>query len=154
VTELADRLRAPQILVRISESSFRHVNRSTFREQTLLTRDQKPHPRSDDRERITRARQTAEALFKAKPSVSTPPGPDTSPADQSVRKPRVLRIIPPSPTGQKPESPVVAASLAREIPRSQFARIRTLAKYGMTVAQVAQVYGVAAGDIQRILRRG
>ena len=28
----------------------------------------------------------------------------------------------------------------RQIPRSQFARIRTLVKYGMTVGQVAEVY--------------
>jgi hypothetical protein len=31
--------------------------------------------------------------------------------------------------------------------------IRTLVKYGMTVAQVAKVYGVAAGAIARILRQ-
>ena len=37
----------------------------------------------------------------------------------------------------------------REIPRSQFARIRTLVKYGMTVAQVAKVYGVAVDEIAR-----
>jgi hypothetical protein len=43
---------------------------------------------------------------------------------------------------------------SHEIPRSQFARIRTLAKYGMTVAQVAKVYGFAVGEIERILRRG
>jgi hypothetical protein len=41
----------------------------------------------------------------------------------------------------------------REIPRSQFECIRTLVKYGMTVAQVAKVYGVAAGEIARILRQ-
>jgi hypothetical protein len=41
----------------------------------------------------------------------------------------------------------------REIPRSQFGRIRTLVKYGMTVAQVATVYGVAADKIGRVLRR-
>jgi hypothetical protein len=40
----------------------------------------------------------------------------------------------------------------RAIFRSQFARIRALAKYGMTVAQVAEVYGVAVGDVERILR--
>jgi hypothetical protein len=28
-----------------------------------------------------------------------------------------------------------------------------LARYGMTVAQVALVYGVAVGEIERILRR-
>jgi hypothetical protein len=42
----------------------------------------------------------------------------------------------------------------RKIPRSQFVRIRTLVKYDMTVAQVAKVYGVDAGEIARILRQG
>jgi hypothetical protein len=41
----------------------------------------------------------------------------------------------------------------REIARSQFGRIRTLVKYGMTVAQVAQVYGAAVSEIERILRK-
>jgi hypothetical protein len=40
-----------------------------------------------------------------------------------------------------------------EIPRSQFARIRALVKYGMTVPQVAEAYGVAVGEIARILRK-
>ena len=40
-----------------------------------------------------------------------------------------------------------------KIPRSQFARIRTWVKYGMTAAQVAQVYGVAVADIEHILRK-
>ena len=42
---------------------------------------------------------------------------------------------------------------AREIPRAEFARIRVWVKYGMTAAQVAQVYGVAVADIKRILRK-
>ncbi len=41
----------------------------------------------------------------------------------------------------------------RAVARSQFARIRTLVKYGMTVAQVAKVYRVADDEIARILRR-
>ena len=40
-----------------------------------------------------------------------------------------------------------------EIPTSQFDRIRTWVKYGMTAPQVAQVYGVAVEDIERILRK-
>ena len=40
-----------------------------------------------------------------------------------------------------------------EIPRSQFARIRSGVEYGMTAAQVAAVYGVAVGAIERILRQ-
>ena len=41
-----------------------------------------------------------------------------------------------------------------EIPSSQFGRIRAWAKYGMTAAQVAAVYGVAVGVVERILRQG
>lgn len=40
-----------------------------------------------------------------------------------------------------------------EIPGSQFARIRALVKDGMTVPQVAEAYGVAVGEIARILRK-
>ncbi len=45
-----------------------------------------------------------------------------------------------------------AADDVREIPRLQFARIRTWMNYGMTVAQVADLYGAAVGEIERILR--
>ncbi len=41
----------------------------------------------------------------------------------------------------------------RAIPRSQFAGIRTWVKYGMTVTEVAEVYGAAVGDIERVLRQ-
>jgi hypothetical protein len=43
---------------------------------------------------------------------------------------------------------------ATEVPSSQFARIRAWVQYGMTPAQVAAVYGVAVGAIERILRQG
>jgi hypothetical protein len=122
----------------------------------LFSRQQQIQPRGDDREQITRARQAAEALFRSKPPVSEPSVPASAPADQSARKPRVLRIISPAvpirheavgvPLATEPQT-------TREIPRSQFGRIRTLVKYGMTVAQVAKVYGVGAGEIARILRQ-
>jgi DNA-binding transcriptional regulator YiaG len=41
----------------------------------------------------------------------------------------------------------------REIPASQFGRVRTLTKYGMTQAQVAELYGVTVDAIERIIRR-
>jgi hypothetical protein len=59
----------------------------------LLRRQQQPDPRGDDRERITRARKAAEALFTSKPPVSGPSVPETASADLPQRKPRVLRII-------------------------------------------------------------
>ncbi|HEY1798387.1 MAG TPA: transposase family protein [Stellaceae bacterium] len=39
------------------------------------------------------------------------------------------------------------------IPAADVARIRTWRKYGMTVAQVAEMYGVAPDEVERILRR-
>jgi hypothetical protein len=41
----------------------------------------------------------------------------------------------------------------REIPASQFGRVRTLTKYGMTQAQVAELYGVTVHEIERVIRR-
>ena len=42
---------------------------------------------------------------------------------------------------------------AREIPASQFARVRTLTSYGMTREQVAELYGVTVQEIERIIGR-
>ena len=40
-----------------------------------------------------------------------------------------------------------------EIPASEFARLRAWVKYGMKPPQVAAVYGVDVGEIERVLRR-
>jgi hypothetical protein len=116
---------------------------------------QPPQPRGDDRERISKARQAAEALFILKSPVSGPSDPDSPPAAQSARKPRVLAIAPVA-SGRRDdvETPVIPEPQAtREIARSQFARIRTSVKYGKTVAQVAEVYGATVDEIERILRK-
>lgn len=113
-------------------------------------------PLRSNRERIDRARQAAEALFRPKRQDTRSSGPDSHPsAEASERKPRVLTSSPPAPaqptkvealgTSEAPMLPV--------IPASHFARIRAWVKYGMTVPQVAQVYGVAVGEIERILRK-
>ena len=118
----------------------------------MLSRQQQPHPRGDDRERITRARQAAEALFTSKPPPVSPPAlQQIAPADQSARKPRVLPIIPPTAPARydKPETPVAPPPV--EIPTAHVARIRAWVKYGMKVAQVAQVYGVSVGEIEHSL---
>jgi hypothetical protein len=115
------------------------------------------HPRGDDHERITRARQAAEALFAPKPQVIGPSVSTPLPsADQSARKPRVLASSPPPAPLEVEEvgTPVNPEKQVRpEILVSKFAHIRTLVKYGMTVSQVAEVYGVAVGAIQRVLGR-
>jgi len=121
-----------------------------------LNRRQQSYPHGDDRERITRARQAAEALFTPKRSVGQSPVSESlTPADQSVRKPRVLPISPPEPVRREEVKATVRPEprTIHEIPRSQFARVRTWVKYGMTVSQVAEVYGASVGEIERILRK-
>ena len=127
----------------------------------MLNRSRQLHLDSGDRrEGITSARQAAEALFKPKRQPTEPSDREPAPAvGESVRKPRVLPVSPPAPARpaaaetpkgpqQRPEQPQLA-----EIPRSQFARIRTWAKYGMTARQVAEVYRVPVHLIERILRK-
>ncbi len=41
---------------------------------------------------------------------------------------------------------------ASTIPAPQFGRIRALTSYGMTQAQVAELYGVSVDEIERIVR--
>lgn len=85
---------------------------------------QQQYPRGDDRERITRARQAAEALFSPKRQITEQLVSDTPPADQAARKPRVLSIALAAPTRHEEfETPVIPEpQTTREIPRSQFAR--------------------------------
>jgi hypothetical protein len=113
---------------------------TTHLEQILLSRQQQPRPGGDDLEQITRARQAAEALFRSKPPVSGPSVPASAPADQSARKPRALQIISPAMPvrHEERETPAAPEQTMRKIPRSQFVRIRTLLKYGMTVAPGCQ----------------
>ncbi|HMD65254.1 MAG TPA: hypothetical protein VKG22_01230 [Stellaceae bacterium] len=62
----------------------------------------------------------------------------------------------------KDEAPAVPEPVRRrravrretgEIPASQYGRVRALASYGMTQAQVAEVYGVTVQTIERIVGR-
>ncbi|HEY2530338.1 MAG TPA: hypothetical protein VGJ20_20770 [Xanthobacteraceae bacterium] len=43
--------------------------------------------------------------------------------------------------------------MMHQIPVAHFARIRTWVKYGMTLPQVAQIYGVPTSEIERVLRK-
>jgi hypothetical protein len=109
--------------------------------------------RGDDHERLAKA---AEALFKPNRQVTEQTIREgAAPTGKSARKPRILPILPkPSVHHEELEGPRSAKQpMTPKIARSQFARIRTLVKYGMTARQVADVYGVADGEIQRILRR-
>jgi hypothetical protein len=125
-------------------------------ERILFSRRQQPYPPGDERERIARARQAAEALFISKPPVGEPSVSETLlPAEPPARKPRVLATVPPAAVRYEQSAAPARREprMTRGIPRSQYARIRTWVEYGMTAAEVAAVYGAAVGEIERILRR-
>ena len=67
----------------------------------------------------------------------------------------MLAILSPAPVrNEEVAAPVdPEPRTTRQIPRSHHARIRTWVKYGMTIPQVAEVYGVAVGVIEGILRQ-
>ena len=119
----------------------------------MLTSRQRTPSLDDDRERVKRARVAAEELFSRKrPVTKDVVLENPSPVERSQRKPRILTISPAVPIRQETvERPVCLKK--PEIPMSQFDRIRTWVKYGMTAPQVAQVYGVAVEEIERILRK-
>lgn len=122
----------------------------------LNHRQQQHHLRGDDRERITSARRAAEALFTPKRQPDEPSVSDPVPSvERPARKPRVLAILSPAPVRNKEVAAPVNPEprTTRQIPRSHHARIRTWVNYGMTIPQVAEVYGVAVGVVERILRR-
>jgi hypothetical protein len=112
---------------------------------------QQPDVRGDDRERLTRA---AEALFTPKQQVTRQSTKGSTAAGGSLRKPRVLPSLPKAPAPREElEAPISPKpETTAKIARSQFARIGTLVRYGMTARQVAEVYGVTVGEVERILR--
>jgi hypothetical protein len=122
--------------------------------QPLLSHQQQHHPRGDDRERNTSARQAAEALFTPKPVEPSVSDPAPS-AERPARKPRVLPILSPAPVRDEEVAAPVDPEprTTRQIPRSEHARIRTWVEYGLTIPQVAEVYGVAVDVVEGILRR-
>ena len=118
----------------------------------MLTSPPRTDPRDHDRARITNARRAAEELFNPKPQAPIETAPNAlSPGEQSPREPRILAISPAAAPVETPVSP--KQPRIPEIPVSQFARIRTWVKYGMTVSQVAQIYEVTVEEIERILRK-
>jgi hypothetical protein len=122
----------------------------------------------NDRERINRTRQNAEDLFKPKQQPTREDVPTSAPNDASLaehqprRQPRIFTIRPVAPMNTTKVEPAAVAKQARaaatrretrQIPVSQFGRVRTLTEYGMTRVQVAELYGVTVDEIDRIIRR-
>jgi hypothetical protein len=124
----------------------------TTRSKPLLSRQQ--HPRDNDRGQIARARKAAEALFTSKPPATKPAITESASPSPTGRKPRVLQIIAgPAKSDEDVSAAVIPEPQAMSnIPRSQFSRIRSLVKYGMTVRQVAEHYDAEIDEIRRIIR--
>ena len=128
-----------------------------------------PSDAHTDREKIDRARRNADDLFKPRPQPK--PADAAAAAENSIpptehqprRQPRIFRIPPVVPmSAAKGEASVEPKSVRRQrtarrdvgaIPASQFGRIRALTSYGMTQAQVAELYGVGVDEIEWILRQ-
>jgi hypothetical protein len=129
----------------------------------LLTEWQAANDRNG-REKINHAREAAEALFKFKPGQQTrhaaAPDVASSAEHEPRRQPRIFMIPPQLPMkAEKVEARVEPSPICRtpvasrkidEIPASQLGRVRALTNYGMTRVQVAELYGVAVGEIDRI----
>ena len=119
----------------------------------------------NNRDKLDRARQAAEALFKPTQESKDRELPEAtgsnagSTEQQSKRQPRIFTIPPQRPATAEAETPPEPKPSPREpatrprgvVPPSQIGRIRTLATYGMTKAQVAELYGVTVDQIERIL---
>jgi hypothetical protein len=119
----------------------------------------------NSREKISRARQAAEDLFKPAEQTKSPElepvSAGSSAAPQTRRQPRVLAVAPRVPPSAEGEAPAKAKPTRQKrvvrrhggtIPPSQLGRVRALASYGMTRAQVAELYGVTLEEIDRIIK--
>jgi hypothetical protein len=107
----------------------------------------------DNRDRMMGVRQAAEALFAPKPKRVEPSIGEVAPAGEAVRKPCVLAAIGAIPAEHAEPKEALAKPAGKPlIPTAHVARIRAWLTYGMTTAQVAEMYGVAAGEIERVLR--
>ena len=121
----------------------------------------------NSREKTSRARQAAEDLFKrAQPAVNAevarPNSNVGTPQEPEPRRQPRIFTVPPRlaqqpnvepPTAVEPiRRKTIAKPPPRTVPPSQIGRVCALATYGMTPVQVAELYGVTVGEIDRILK--
>jgi hypothetical protein len=116
-----------------------------------------------DRDHLRTAREAAEALFKPKPppanaEPSTPPVTPSATDIPAVRKPRVFAIPQAKAPAEEQPKPVSKSRPKPQktrqsgYPGSEHSRIRVLVEYGMTVEQVAEIYGVPVSVIAPIVQ--
>lgn len=121
-------------------------------------------------QQVISARHAAEALFKPKtqavPKERPLPAADTPPSSEqlSQRKPRILMSSKayqephpePEAPARAPDKTEAVATTERtaKIPASEYGRVRTLAAYGMTPEQVAELYEASLSEVGRIIGMG
>jgi hypothetical protein len=147
------KLNAQQLLFPIRAPS---LHRFLPHLENIVPDDKNPHS----------AREAAEALFKPQKHTPESAAQDaqgnapTTVDHQPAHEPRILPIQQPQPESE-PVQPTESKSGKKRgrppalkgscIPKSEYGRIRALATYGMTVAQVAGVYGVAESEVDRVV---
>ena len=120
----------------------------------------------NNREKVDRARQAAEELFKpgrregAEESAVVTSNGATSSEQPPRRQPRIFEAPPRVPVTRSVEpaaapKPIPRKTVGRRrastVPPAQNGRVRALVTYGMTPAEVAEHYGVAVNEIERII---
>jgi hypothetical protein len=121
----------------------------------------------NDRERINRARQAAEDLFKPKQQIDSadlpisPSNAAPSPEQPPRRQPRIFAAPAQIPMVGNAETVTEAGPVRRRaparratggVPSSLAGRVRALTSYGMTRTQVAELYGVTVDEIERLIK--
>jgi hypothetical protein len=117
-----------------------------------------------DSQQVHDALRAAQALFKPKAnagSVEAPlptaegPAPTAPPAPRKARILMASQEVLPHPEPDLAAPPAIAGAAkkppANEIPASEHGRVRALAKYGMTVEQVAASYEISVDEVRRII---
>jgi hypothetical protein len=115
---------------------------------------------------MNKAREAAEALFTTKKQVERTEAPTSAPSvltqveQHAHREPRIFAISSAIPVaenfveeavGQNPKPKRGTSRRRVKIPAAQHDRVRTLVMYGMTFAEVADLYGVPVDVIERIV---
>jgi hypothetical protein len=118
-----------------------------------------PTQQADVHGRVSKAREAAEALFrpKSRAPIETSNG-SASVELEPLRKPRII-LVPPAGTRRETVAPVTEPKKRRreiepralKISKSEYGRVRALVSYGMTLDEVADLYGVPATRIEKIV---
>jgi hypothetical protein len=133
-----------------------------------LPHDWHPTNAHNDREQINKAREAAEALFRPNKQVERTEVPTSSPVapsqiDSAPRIPRIIAVPSTMSVAEKfveeavhpkPKQKRETNKRRAKIPAARHGRVRALASFGMTIEQVAELYGVSVSVIEGVVAAG